>query len=104
MGLTFSCQAAAAAATSAARKAQRSTIMALFTSRHHSESTRDAVQRDDNGQDARRLAADWRARGDRGRSGGALARPAPRGLACVGLRSADLARDAALLAPTHPRG
>lgn len=31
----------------------------------------------------------------------APALPAPRGLACVGLRSADLARDAALLAPIH---
>lgn len=36
LGLTFSCQAAAARASSAASRAQRSTIMALVTSRHHS--------------------------------------------------------------------
>lgn len=42
LGLTFSCQAAAAAATSAASRTQRSTSMALVTSRHHLRSTRGA--------------------------------------------------------------
>lgn len=47
---------------------------------------------------ARQPAVDWRA----GAAGAAPALAAPCGLACVGLRSADLARDAALLAPAHP--
>lgn len=63
------------------------------------EHTRAEARHSTNGQSARRLAADWRweARGT-----GAPALLAPCGLACVGLRSADLARDAALLAPAHP--
>lgn len=93
LGLTFSCQAAAAAARSAASRAQRSTSMALVTSRHHLEITRDARH----GAAGTGGARGCRRRTESG-SGGAPAPPAPRGLACVGLRSADLARDAALLA------
>lgn len=99
LGLTFSCQAAAAAATSAASRTQRSTSMALVTSRHHLGTL--AARGWSRHRQAGRAAAGGRlAAGGRGR--GAPARPAPRGLACVGLRSADLARDAALLAPSAP--
>ncbi|CAB3231727.1 unnamed protein product [Arctia plantaginis] len=99
LGLTFSCQAAAAAATIAANRKQRSTIMALVTSRHHLKSTRDARL---NATQAGGARGGRRQTGGPGDFGGAPALPAPRGLACVGLRSADLARDAALLAPSAP--
>lgn len=97
LGLTFSCQAAAAAATSAASRAQRSTIMALVTSRHHlywdTRGARLCVEQAGGARGGRRRT------GGPGGAGGAPARTAPRGLACVGLRSADLARDATLLTP-----
>ncbi|CAH2089656.1 unnamed protein product [Euphydryas editha] len=76
--------------------------MALVTSRHHLEITRGA--RLSATQRVRCAVAGGRLTAEGGRGlGGAPALPAPRGLACVGLRSADLARDAALLTPTHPR-
>lgn len=98
-GRTFSCQAAAAAARSPASRAQRSTSMALVTSRHHLKSTRGARLCAAQAGDAR---GGRRWTGERGLAGAAPALAAPCGLACVGLRSADLARDAALLASAHP--
>lgn len=60
LGRTFSCQAAAAAAMSAASRAQRSTSMALVTSRHHLENTREL---------RRGTAQAGKARGGRRRTG-----------------------------------
>lgn len=80
LGLTFSCQAAAAAATSAASRTQRSTSMAAHTS-HKSTSldTRGATQDRRVGRAAAggRLAPGAR-RGARGAAGRACAAGAPR--------------------------
>ncbi|KAJ2948270.1 hypothetical protein O0L34_g7501 [Tuta absoluta] len=80
--------------------------MSLVTSRHHSKITRGARSGAGDGgtggRSARRPVADW-LRGARGGGGGrsARARPAPCGLACVGLRTSHVTQPSST-APSEP--
>lgn len=101
LGLTFSCQAAAAEATNAASRTQRSSSMTLVTSRHHlgTLAARGCSRHRQAGRSAAggRLAAGSRGRGARLRG----RRPAVSHAWGCGVRTSHVTQPSS--PPAHPR-